>query len=60
VCNNWFSVDFSGYFIHDLIDIVVNGESSHMWEVIPHHIAVLIDVSISQELTSVDSFYTAA
>jgi len=30
-----------GYFIHDMIDIVVNGQSSNMWEVIPHHIAVL-------------------
>lgn len=34
-------VSFSaGYFIHDTIDIVVNGQSSNMWEVIPHHIAV--------------------
>ena len=33
-------VDFLGYFIHDTIDIVVNGQAAHMWEVIPHHIAV--------------------
>ena len=33
-------VNFSGYFIHDLVDIIVNGQSSNMWEVIPHHIAV--------------------
>lgn len=30
----------AGYFIHDLIDIVVNRQSASMWEVIPHHIAV--------------------
>ena len=44
--NNWlFSVDFLGYFIHDMIDIIVNGQSSNMWEVIPHHIAVFSHLS---------------
>jgi len=33
-------VEFSGYFVHDTIDIVVNGQSGHVWEVLPHHIAV--------------------
>lgn len=34
-------VSFStGYFVHDTIDIVVNGQSGHVWEVIPHHIAI--------------------
>lgn len=30
----------TGYFLHDLIDIVVNKQSSSMWEVIPHHVAI--------------------
>jgi len=33
-------VDLSGYFVHDMIDIIVNGQAAHMWEVILHHIAV--------------------
>jgi len=33
-------VDLSGYFLHDMIDIIVNGQAAHMWEVILHHIAV--------------------
>jgi len=52
VCNIVLAILSTGYFIHDLIDIVVNGQSSNMWEVIPHHIAVLIHYSVSRELTS--------
>ena len=53
---SWFSVDYLGYFIHDTIDIVVNGQSSNMWEVIPHHIAVMRHLLKSGELTSIGTF----
>jgi len=41
VYNNWFAADFSGYFIHDMIDVIAHGPPSNVREVVPHHIAVL-------------------